>query len=136
MELIDPLTLTQDELMVLYKSVGWTAYTRAPEELVASVRGSHRVATARFEGALIGLARSISDGVTIAYLQDVLVHPDFRLRGIGALLVRAVFQADPQVRQRVLLTDADPGVAAFYTSMGFTEPQDHQPPLRAFVRLG
>ncbi len=135
-ELIDPQTLTEAELTDLYESVGWTVYTRDPATLLASVHGSHRVAVARSAGGLVGLARTISDRATIVYLQDVLVRPDAQRAGLGRRLVRTVLRADPDVRQQVLLTDADPALAAFYTSLGFTEAHDHQPALWAFVRLG
>ena len=134
-ELIDPQTLTEADLVGLYESVGWCAYTRDPEKVLASVRGSHRVAVARSGADLVGLARTISDGVTIVYLQDVLVRPEVRRDGLGSRLVRAVLDADPDVRQRVLLTDAEPGQRAFYTALGFTEAHDHDPGLRAFVRM-
>ena len=133
--LIDPQTLTEDELVGLYDSVGWTAYTRAPAQLLTSVRGSHRVAAARSGGELVGLARTISDGVTIVYLQDVLVRPEAHRRGLGTRLVRTVLDADPHVRQRVLLTDDEPAQRAFYTALGFTETHDTDPPSRAFVQL-
>lgn len=135
LQLTDPVDLTETELIALYDAVGWTAYTRDSAALLASVRGSHRVATARADGELVGLARTISDGVTILYLQDVLVHPSWQRRGLGQRLVQQVLAADAQVRQRVLLTDADPAQRGFYEASGFTETHDHDPALRAFVQL-
>ena len=134
-QLTDPMDLTETELTALYGAVGWSAYTRDPANLLASVRGSHRVAVARASGELAGLARTISDGVTIVYLHDVLVHPGWQRRGLGRRLVHEVLAADPHVRQRVLLTDADPAQRAFYTALGFIESHDHDPALRAFVQL-
>ena len=72
------------ELVELYRSVGWTAYTEDPGKLVDAVNGSHTVLAARAEsGELIGLARTISDGHTIAYLQDILVAPAHHRRGVA-----------------------------------------------------
>lgn len=94
------------------------------------------VATCWSAGSLVGLARVVGDGVTIAYLQDVLVHPRFQRRGIGRRLVELVFAALDDVRQHVLLTDAEPGQRTFYESLGFTEAHDVRPePLRSFVRF-
>ena len=36
----------------------------------------------------LGFARVVSDGVAVAYLADVYVHPDARGRGLGVELVR------------------------------------------------
>ena len=61
----------------------------------------------------------ISDGHTICYLQDVLVRPPFQGRGIGRRLVERVLEPFAQVRQKVLLTDDEPGQAAFYAALDF-----------------
>src|SRR5687768_4898697 len=78
------------ELLALYESVGWSAYTSSPELLEAAVAGASFVVTARRGGRLVGLARALSDGAIICYLQDVLVHPAEHRRGIGRALVGAV----------------------------------------------
>ena len=65
-----------DELVGLYRSVEWSMYTADPARLHAAVHASHHVLAARDEsGALVGLLRTLSDGLTIVYIQDVLVTP-------------------------------------------------------------
>lgn len=131
-----PSTLRPDEVLALYEAVGWTAYTRDPDSLLRAVHGSHRVATARDDGRrLVGLARSVSDGETIVYVQDVLVEPDRHRHGIGSRLLTILLEAYDGVRQQVLLTETEPGQRAFYESLGFTETHDMRPELRAFVRF-
>lgn len=127
--------LTRDEVLALYGAVGWTSYTREADTLLAALAGSHRLATARVAGELVGLARAISDGHTIVYVQDVLVHPGAQRTGLGTRLLEVLLHHYRSVRQQVLLTDAEPGQRAFYESLGFTEVHDQHPPLRAFVRL-
>jgi len=91
---------------------------------------------ARVDGHLVGLARVVSDGATIAYLQDVLVHPDHRRAGIGAALVRAALTPYATVRQKVLITDDGAAQRAFYECLGYREASEHpEGPLRAFVRF-
>lgn len=122
------------ELAELDDAVGWSAYTRDAARLGRGVAASLRVVTARDGDRLVGLARIVGDGETIAYLQDVLVHPEAQRRGIGAELVRRAFAPFAEVRQHVLVTDDEPGQRAFYESLGFTEI--HEIPGRAFVRYG
>lgn len=127
---------TIEELVALYGAVGWSAYTADPDALACGIAGSASVVTARADGALVGLARVISDGATIAYLQDVLVDPGWQGRGVGSLLVDAALAPFALVRQQVLLTDDEPGQRAFYESLGFTELRDVSPGgLRGFVRF-
>ena len=127
---------TRDELAALYDAVGWAAYTKDLETLDRAMRGSTRVVAGRRDGRLVGLARIQSDGATIAYLQDVVVHPDEQRGGLGKRLVEEAFAPFASVRQKVLLTDDEPGQRAFYESLGFAETRDFEDgSLRAFVRF-
>lgn len=127
---------TREELVDLYETVGWTTYTADPDTLVAAVDGSSRVVTARYQGELLGLARVISDGASIAYLQDVLVRPELQREGVGRSLVDAAMGPFAGCRQQVLLTDDEPRQRAFYESIGWTEIRDHaEGRLRAFVKF-
>ncbi|GAA1859625.1 GNAT family N-acetyltransferase [Paeniglutamicibacter psychrophenolicus] len=124
------------ELIGLYDAVGWSAYTSSPETLLAAIQGSHTVAVARAGNQLVGLARSISDGASICYLQDILVHPEHHRAGIGRGLAELVFAQYPGVRQKVLLTDNEPGQKAFYESLGMTQASEHPSgEMRAFVKF-
>lgn len=125
-----------DELVALYEAVGWTAYVKSPERLHAAVRGSSCVLVARRDGRLVGLARAVSDGVSICYLQDVLVLPDEQRHGVGRALVESLLARHADVRQKVLLTDDEPRQRAFYESLGYIEIRDFgEGTLRAFVRF-
>ena len=126
----------RDELAGLYDAVGWAAYTNDLDALDRALRGSAHVVTARRDGRLVGLARVISDGATIAYLQDVVVRPDEQRGGVGRRLVTQAFEPFADVRQKVLLTDDEPGQRAFYESLGFAETRDFEDgSLRAFVKF-
>jgi GNAT superfamily N-acetyltransferase len=128
--------LSLDELVALYDAVGWSAYTRSPATLRAAVDGSSYLVAARRGGQLVGLARAVSDGATVCYLQDVLVLPGEQRHGIGRALVQAVLDRYRTVRQKVLLTDDEPGQRAFYERLGYQELRDYgDGTLRAFVRF-
>jgi GNAT superfamily N-acetyltransferase len=132
----DDRTPSAEELVELYDALGWSAYTRDPQCLAAAVAASLRVVTAHDEdGLLVGLARVVGDGLTIVYLQDILVRPDRQRRGVGRGLFSRVLAPYDDVRQKVLLTDGEPAQRAFYEAMGFTEIRDLIPPLRSFVRF-
>lgn len=124
--------LDAPQVLALYDAVGWSAYTGNPETLTAALSGSTAVVVARVDGQLVGLARIVSDGASVCYLQDLLVHPDHQRSGIGRELVTRLLEPYGHVRQKVLLTDDDPGQRNFYESLGFALVAD---PLRAFVRF-
>ena len=132
--LVAPSALSNADLLALYDSVGWTRYLRDPESLRRALENSHRVAAAYDGDRLIGTARTISDGESIIYLQDVIVHPDYQRMGVGRNLVQVIFDSYPGfIGQRVLLTDDEPRQRAFYESLGLTEAHENDPPLRAFL---
>lgn len=125
----------QEELLNLYNAVGWSAYTKDPARLAAAVRASLAVVTARQDGELVGLARLVGDGLTIVYLQDILVAPTHQRRGIGRELFQRLFAPYGDVRQKVLITEDEPSQRAFYESVGFTEAGDLEYPIRTFVQF-
>ncbi|HSO17102.1 MAG TPA: GNAT family N-acetyltransferase [Arthrobacter sp.] len=128
---------SDSEVLALYESVGWTAYTREPEVLVSAIRGSSFVVTAQAAGGgLVGLARAVLDDATICYVQDILVDPAFQKSGAGRALLEAVQKRYGHVRQMVLITDDEPGQRAFYETLGFTEGSDFRPePVRVFAQF-
>ncbi|MBT2550427.1 GNAT family N-acetyltransferase [Arthrobacter sp. ISL-65] len=125
------------EVLSLYESVGWSAYTRDRELLIRAIRSSSFVVTARNDGGgLVGLARVVSDDATICFLQDILVRPAFQKEGVGRALLEHVLARYQHVRQTVLITDDEPGQRAFYEAMGFTEGSNFSPaPIRVFAQF-
>ena len=109
------------EILGLYASVGWTAYTDDPAALRNGFAKSLLTLAAYEEAALAGLIRVVGDGHTIVFVQDILVRPQFQRRGIGSALLQAVLNRYAGVRQIELLTDDTPETVAFYRSMGFRE---------------
>ena len=130
-------TISDGDILSLYNSVGWTAYTSSPDVLFQAIKSSSFVVSAWNEGGnLVGLARTISDDATICYLQDILVHPDLQRTGVGRALFGRVLERYDHVRQTVLITDDEPWQRAFYESMGMTEGADFSVgPVRVFVKF-
>ncbi len=119
MEIREYKTYKESEILNLYASVGWTAYTDQPETLKAGFGGSLLTLAAYEDDRLLGLIRTVGDGQTIVYIQDLLVLPEYQRRGIGTALMQAVLERFQAVRQIVLSTDNTPKTIAFYESQGF-----------------
>lgn len=74
------------------------------------------------DGAMVGFARAVSDGVSFAYLADVYVLPEARGHGLGQELVRVmVEEGDGRDFRWMLHTDDAHGL---YARFGFAAP-DH-----------
>ncbi len=121
MEIREYDTYNEADILRLYASVGWTAYTDAPEVLRAGFANS-LLTLAAYEGdALRGIIRVVGDAHTIVFVQDILVFPEFQRQGVGTALLQAVLDRYSHVRQLELATDSTPKTISFYKSMGFQE---------------
>lgn len=124
---------SREQLLTLYDSVGWSAYTCEPDRLERAVAASLSVFTAWDGSHLVGLLRAVGDGETILYIQDLLVAPAWQRQGIGRRLMEACLDTYPHVRQKVLLTDHTEGNLAFYRACGFVPSGDYD--CTVFLRL-
>ena len=68
----------------------------------------------------IGFCRATSDGVSIAYLADVYVLPEYRGRGLGEELVRELVEHGDLAGVPWILHTED--AHALYRKFGFEEP--------------
>lgn len=105
----------------LYQNTGWINYTNNPPMLEAAVRHSLKVLVACSNGILVGVIRAVGDGASTLCIQDIIVAPEHRRRGIGTALLRAMDRRYPDVYQKILLTDDQPRSLAFYENCGFAE---------------
>lgn len=110
-----------EEILPLYEAVGWTAYTDHPDTLQKGFAHSLLTLAAYDGGQLQGIIRTVGDGHTIVFIQDILVYPEYQRKGIGSALLRAVLERFQDVRQIELATDNTPKTIAFYKSLGFLE---------------
>jgi GNAT superfamily N-acetyltransferase len=94
---------------------------RAREHLEQQLVGAWRVVGVyAADGAQVGFARAVSDGVALAYLADVYVLDAHRGRGLGTDLVRVMVEDGPGRDFRWLLHTAD--AHRLYGKFGFAPP--------------
>ena len=110
-----------EDVLRLYASVGWTAYTEDLPALERGFQNSLLVLAAYEDGELIGLIRAVGDGATVVFVQDLLVAPQKQRQGVGTALLKAVLDRYSNVRQLLLTTDNTPKTIAFYKSLGFSD---------------
>lgn len=121
------------QILPLYQSVGWTAYTDSPEALEKGFQNSLLILGAYEGNSLLGLIRIVGDGHTIVFIQDILVFPEHQRKGIGTKLLQSVLDRYPHVRQVQLATDNTHKTAAFYRSLGMAPYEEIG--CRGFIRL-
>ncbi|PAE27217.1 GNAT family N-acetyltransferase [Paenibacillus sp. 7884-2] len=108
-----------EQLERLYNDVQWYAYTNDMSLLKDALSQSLDVICAWNGEKLIGLIRIVGDGLTIIYIQDILVLNDYQNQGVATTLMQQVLHKYKNVRQKVLLTEEAPDVRHFYERNGF-----------------
>ena len=129
---IDSENIETSELIDLYESVGWTAYTSKLEIMAQLLPNSLFYRVARYNNNLVGLIRVVGDGVSIVYVQDLLVRPDYQGCGLGKALLNYILEKYKEVRQVVLLTDDLESTRIFYETCGLQNANDCN--LSAYIR--
>jgi SAM-dependent methyltransferase/GNAT superfamily N-acetyltransferase len=111
----DPL-----EFAGLFETTGWNdRYRVNSEELSRVLSASWSIVSAYVSDRLVGFGRAMSDGVLYAVLFDVIVHPDFQRRGIGAEIVKRLVSRCVAVGIRDIQLFSAAGKSEFYERLGF-----------------
>lgn len=109
------------QLRGLYLIAEWISADDPAEFLVSAIAGSTVAAGAFVGERLVGFARALSDGCSDAYIQDVVVSPEFRRQGIGGKLIRFL---EAELRRRGvdwIALVGEPGTENFYSRLGLKE---------------
>ena len=123
----------RDSVKKMYLHAGWWQESDQTSDgnswIAALVRGSVCFVGA-FSGAeMIGMGRAVSDGVSDAYIQDIVVLKDFRGRGIGAAIIRKIVDFLKARHIGWIGLVAAPGTQPFYRRLGFEVMEGHAPML-------
>jgi ribosomal protein S18 acetylase RimI-like enzyme len=93
----DPQAIDFEVVYDLIRNTYWAgARTR---EVMARAMANSICLGLLHEGKLIGFARSVTDRATFAWICDVVVHPEWRKRGLGKWLVESLLE-HPAVKTR------------------------------------
>lgn len=123
LELSDlPDALALQKMAFMTEAIRYNDYRLSPlEECFAAFAKEFKVKTflqARLEGALVGLIRGhVLDDT--GFVERLFVHPDYRGRGIGAALTRALEVALGCARYELLTAAGSADNIRLYESLGY-----------------
>ena len=111
----------KEQIVELYKSGGWWEEHYDADGLDALIKGSFAFAIAvdASTGNAIGMGRAISDGVSDAWLQDIVVLDDYRKHGIGRAIIQKLLDHCISKGLTWIGLVAEPGTKEFYKPLGF-----------------
>lgn len=85
------------------------------ERLKGMIEHGNLIVTARLDGKLIGVARSVTDFAFCTYLSDLAVDQQYQKSGIGKELIRQTKLAAPLAK---LILLAAPAAVNYYPKIG------------------
>ena len=110
----------------LYAFEKWISETDDHSHINQAVKNSH-CAFGAFDGDLmIGFFRALSDGISDAYLLDLVVDPAYRNNGIASKLTEAILSELRKSKLSWITCISNPGVDKLYSKFG-NIMQDYTP---------
>ena len=108
----------EEQIVELYRSEGWWKDFMDKSRIPDLIRGSYLFALAIdiSTGKPIGMGRVISDGIADAYIQDLVVLPEWRKKNAGGMIVSALIEQCVSNGISWIGLIAQPGTDAFYRS--------------------
>jgi predicted N-acetyltransferase YhbS len=85
------------------------------ERIKKMCENANLIVTARINGKLIGIARSVTDFVYCTYLSDLAVDEEFQKQGIGKKLIEETKKQTPQA---TLILLSAPAAVDYYPKIG------------------
>ena len=119
----------EEEIVNLYKAGGWWNESYDSAGIKNLIKGSYAfaIATDKKMGKAIGMGRIISDGISDAYIQDLVILPKYRDQGIGKQLVQFLLKHCKSKGIFWIGLIAEPDQDGFYSGLGFKQMEKYVP---------
>lgn len=111
------LTVEEFRMVLVNSTLGQRRPVNEPERLARMLEHGNLIITAREDGRLIGVSRSLTDFAFCTYLSDLAVDEAYQKQGIGRELIRQTKLAAPEAR---LILLSAPAATRYYPKIGMT----------------
>ena len=110
-------TVSAKALSDLRESVGWN---RMEDEYNNPLMTSYYHIAVYEDDKMVGYIDSVSNGVTDAYIQDLMVHPDYQGKGLGTELMNQMITYLKENRIYIISVVFEESLKPFYDRFGFS----------------
>ena len=109
-------TVSAKALSDLREVVGWN---RMEDEYNNPLMTSYYHIAVYEDDKMVGYIDSVSNGVTDAYIQDLMVHPDYQGKGLGTELMNQMITYLKENRIYIISVVFEESLKPFYDRFGF-----------------
>ena len=111
--------ITAEQAIALYRktSLGERRPVDSPETFEQMLKHANLIVTAWDENRLVGISRTLTDFVYVAYLSDLAVDENYQKQGLGKQLIKET-QAHIGPKCKIVLLAA-PKAREYYGPIGF-----------------
>ena len=89
-----------------------------PDRITKMLEHGNLIITARHDGKLVGVSRSLTDFLYCTYLSDLAIDEKYQKQGIGKELIRQTKLASPKAK---LILLSAPKAVNYYPKIGMTQ---------------
>ena len=118
-----------EEIISLYKSGNWWNEEADVSIIPQLIKNSYAFAIAvnKQLKKAVGMGRVLSDGISDAYIQDVVVLHEWRGKGIGKRIIQKLVTFCLSKRINWIALISEPHQEEFYLPLGFKEMKHYVP---------
>jgi len=120
---------SEDDIVKLYKVGGWWKDSYDKSGIKQLIKGSFCFAVVidKKTKKTIGMGRVLSDGVSDGYIQDLVILPEYRKKGIGKKLTESLIDYCKSKGITWIALVSEPNQENFYKKIGFKEMKNYTP---------
>lgn len=104
--------------VLINSTLGERRPVEEPDRIIKMLEHGNLIITARANGKLVGVARSLTDFVYCTYLSDLAVDKEYQKQGIGKELLRLIKEETPKAK---LILLAAPKAVSYYPKIGMKQ---------------
>ena len=118
-----------DDIVELYRSVNWWKTDSDNSIIPRLIKNSYVFAVAKYKktNKAIGMGRVLSDGISDAYIQDVVVLEKWRNKGVGKDIIQTLLRFCLVNRIEWIALISEPHQEGFYIPLGFQVMKEYIP---------
>ncbi len=120
---------SEDDIVKLYKVGGWWKDSYDESGIKQLIKGSFCFAVVidKKTKKVIGMGRILSDGASDGYIQDLVILPEYRKKGIGKKLTKSLIDYCKSKGITWIALVSEPNQENFYKKIGFKEMKNYTP---------